>query len=84
MFPNFTAFLRMERIELNPEVCNGKPVIRHTRIAVQTVLSYLSAGDSVEEVLLAHPGLSRDDILACLAYARRLSELHTTIAPIEA
>lgn len=69
----------MKRIELNPAVCQGKPVIRGTRITVQTVLSYLSAGDSVEEVLRAHPRLTRKDILACLEYARRLSDLHTTV-----
>lgn len=70
---------RMNRIELNPEVCNGKPVVRGTRITVQTVLSYLSAGDSIDEVLQAHPALSREDVLACLNYATRLSEIHTTI-----
>ncbi len=69
----------MNRIEINPGVCNGKPVVRGTRITVQTVLSYLSAGDTVEEVLRAHSRLSREDILACLEYARRLSDLHTTI-----
>jgi uncharacterized protein (DUF433 family) len=70
----------MDRIEINPAVCNGKPVIRNTRVTVQTVLSYLSAGDSVDEVLAAHPRLERADVLACLAYARRLSELHSTVA----
>ena len=69
----------MKRIELNPAVCNGKPVIHGTRITVQTVLSYLTAGDSVEEVLRAHPRLTREDVLACLEYARRVSDLHTTI-----
>lgn len=69
----------MIRIELNPEVCNGKPVVRGTRITVETVLSYLSAGDTVEDVLVAHPHLSREDVLACLDYARRLSDLHTTV-----
>lgn len=69
----------VNRIELNPEVCGGRPVIRGTRITVQTVLSYLSAGDTVEDVLHAHPRLSRDDVLACLEYARRLSDLHTTV-----
>lgn len=70
----------MERIELNPLVCNGRPVIKGTRITVQTVLGYLSAGDSVDEVLDAHPRLTREDVLACLAYARRVSDLHTTVA----
>ena len=69
----------MNRIELNPEVCNGRPVVRGTRITVQTVLSYLTAGDSVDEVLRAHPTLSREDVLACLNYAQRLSEIHTTV-----
>lgn len=72
----------MERIEINPAVCNGKPVIRGTRITVQTVLSYLSAGDAVDDVLSAHPSLTREDVLACLAYARRLSELHTNVSPV--
>lgn len=54
-------------------------MIRGTRIAVQTVLSYLSAGDSVDDVLAGYPQLQREDVLACLAYARRLSETHTTV-----
>ena len=70
----------MDRIETVPGVCNGKPVIRSTRITVQTVLSYLSAGDSVEDVLASHPRPERDDVLACLAYARRSSEVHSTVA----
>ena len=67
------------RIELNPEVCNGRPVIRGTRITVDTVLGYLSAGDSVEDVMQAHPRLDRDDVLACIDYARRLSSARSTI-----
>lgn len=70
----------MDRIELNPLVCNGRPVVQGTRITVQTVLGYLSAGDSVEDVLIAHPNLTREDVLACLSYARRISDLHTTVA----
>ena len=69
----------MERIELNPEICNGKPVIRGTRITVQTVLSFLSAGDSIEDILEGYPQLKREDVLACLAYARRLTETHSTV-----
>jgi len=69
----------MHRIEINPEVCNGKPVIRGTRIAVQTVLSFLSAGDSVDDVLVGYPQINREDVLACLAYAQRLSEAHSIV-----
>jgi uncharacterized protein (DUF433 family) len=66
-------------IELNPEVCNGRPVIRGTRITVDTVLCYLSAGDTVEDVIQAHPSLSRAEILACIDYARRLSAARSSI-----
>jgi uncharacterized protein (DUF433 family) len=70
----------MERIEVNPAVCSGRPVIRGTRITVQTILGFLSAGDSIEDVLGGYPQLTREDVLACLAYARRLSEVHSVVA----
>ena len=63
-----------ERIEILPDVCNGRPEVRGTRIAVQSVLEFLSAGDSVEEVLEEYPGLTRDDVLACIAFASGLME----------
>jgi uncharacterized protein (DUF433 family) len=69
----------MDRIEWLSDVCNGKPVIKGTRITVQTVLSHLSAGDSTEDVLEAFPSLSREDVLACLAYAARVGEIHSSI-----
>jgi len=68
-----------ERIEINSEVCNGRPVIRGTRISVDTVLAYLSAGDEVIDILTAHPHLERDDVLACIEYARRLSAARSTV-----
>ena len=40
-----------ERIVIDPEICNGRPVVRGTRITAQTVLEFLGAGDSVEDVL---------------------------------
>ncbi len=70
----------MDRIEINPAICNGRPVIRGTRITVQTVLGYLSAGDSPEDILAGYPQLTRDDVLACLSYARRLSETRSVAA----
>ncbi|HAV13840.1 MAG TPA: antitoxin [Opitutae bacterium] len=69
----------MDRIEWSPDICNGKPVIKGTRITVQTVLSHLSAGDSTEDLLEAFPNLSREDILASLAYAARVGEIHSSI-----
>jgi len=61
-----------ERITINPDVCNGKPVVKGTRITVQTVLEFLAAGDSVEDVLEEYPTLVREDVQACLDYASRL------------
>jgi uncharacterized protein (DUF433 family) len=63
-----------ERITTNPNICNGKPVIRGMRITVSTVLEYLAAGDSVEKILEAYPILEPEDIKACLAYAKKLSD----------
>jgi uncharacterized protein (DUF433 family) len=58
-----------ERITFDPEILAGKPVVRGTRIAVELVLELLAAGQSENEILDDYPGLSREDILACLAYA---------------
>lgn len=69
----------MNRIESKSDVCNGKPVIRGTRITVRTILSHLSAGDTTAEVLEAFPRLELEDVLACLAYAARLSDVHSQV-----
>jgi uncharacterized protein (DUF433 family) len=53
-----------ERIEINPEIMGGKPVIRGTRIPVETVLRKLGAGMTADAILADHPRLTRDDILA--------------------
>ncbi len=60
------------RITINPDICNGRPVIKGTRITVQTVLEFLGAGDSIDEVLMEYPSLSKDDIYACIQYASKL------------
>lgn len=57
-----------ERITIDERICNGKPTIRGKRIAVQTVLEFLSAGESIEEVLHQYPSLEREDIKACLEF----------------
>lgn len=58
------------RIVLNPEVLAGKPVIRGTRLSVDFVIGLMADGWSEADILQNYPGLSRDDITACLAYAR--------------
>ena len=67
----------LTKIEINPEICNGKPVVAGTRISVETILEFLSAGDSMDDILTGYPGLTRDDILACLDYARRLGAVRS-------
>jgi uncharacterized protein (DUF433 family) len=58
-----------ERVTVDPDILAGKPVIRGTRIAVELVLELLAAGQSEACILDNYPGLTREDILACLAYA---------------
>jgi uncharacterized protein (DUF433 family) len=62
-----------ERIVLDPEVLAGKPVIRDTRLAVEFILELLAAGQSESQILANYPGLTREDILACLSYASYLA-----------
>jgi uncharacterized protein (DUF433 family) len=53
-----------ERIEINPEIMDGKPVVRGTRVPVELVLRKLGAGMSPEAILVDHPGLTLEDINA--------------------
>ena len=59
----------LRRIEVNPKVMVGKPVIRGTRITVGLILDRLAADCPIEDVLVDYPSLSRADVLAALAYA---------------
>lgn len=54
------------RVEINPAICGGRPIVSGTRITVQTILEFLGAGDSIEDVLEAYPSLTRADVLAAL------------------
>jgi len=63
-----------ERITIDPAICNGKPTIRGKRITVQTVLEFLAAGDSAEEILRQYPSLEPEDIRACLQAAAGLMQ----------
>lgn len=56
-------------IQSDPDVMMGKPVIRGTRITVESILRKLSCGESVEQVLESHPRLTREAVLAALNYA---------------
>lgn len=62
--------MKKNRIELNPKVCNGKPVIRGTRIPVSVILEQIAEGISWDTILANYPELERKDIQAALHYAR--------------
>jgi uncharacterized protein (DUF433 family) len=62
-----------DRIVLGPDVLSGKPVIRGTRLAVEFILDLLAAGQSEADIVANYPGLAREDVLACLAYASYLA-----------
>ena len=69
-------------ITIDPEICNGRPVVRGTRITVQTVMEFLAAGDTVDDVLDEYPALTREDVLACMDWASRLMANHFQIAAV--
>lgn len=71
----------LERITVNPQIFGGKPIVRGRRLAVEHILGMLAAGDTLETLLAAYPWLEREDIQACLIYARRLVS-HERIEPL--
>jgi uncharacterized protein (DUF433 family) len=70
------------RITIAPDLCNGKPTIRGKRITVQTILEFLSAGESEEEILKQYPSLEKEDIQACLAFVTKLMDHKYTLQEI--
>ena len=58
------------RIVIDPDILVGKPVIRGTRLSVEFVIGLLAAEWTEHDILESYPGLTREDIVACLAYAR--------------
>ncbi len=64
----------LHRITIDEMVCNGKPTIRGYRITVRTILEYLAAGETEENLLEAYPFLEKEDIAACLQFAARLTD----------
>lgn len=71
----------LERITVNPKIFGGKPIIRGRRLAVEHVLGILAAGDTIDTILQGYPWLEREDVLACLVYARRVVG-HERVEPV--
>jgi uncharacterized protein (DUF433 family) len=75
--------MKKNRIELNPKVCNGKPVIKGTRIPVSVILEQIAEGISWDKLLASYPELEKEDIKAAIQYA--MSSLdHTEVRTIDA
>jgi uncharacterized protein (DUF433 family) len=62
----------LKRITVRPEVFGGKPIIRDLRISVELILSLLSQGETHQAIMEDYPELEREDILACIAFARSI------------
>ena len=63
-----------DHIVSTPDVIRGKPRIKGTRIPVSLILGYFAAGNNIEKIIAELPDLNRDQITACLDYARELAE----------
>ena len=71
-----------DRITVDEKICNGKPTIRGKRITVQTILEFLSAGETTKEILKQYPTLEPKDISACLKFAADLMNRNYVIKSI--
>jgi uncharacterized protein (DUF433 family) len=69
------------RISIHPNICHGQACVRGTRIPVHQIVRMLANGDTVEDLLVEFPSLSREDVMASLEYAAELAEEQVT--PIE-
>ena len=59
----------IDRIEIDPRVCNGKAVVQGTRIPVSVILDQIASGDSWDDIIKGYPELEKEDIQAALLYA---------------
>ncbi len=71
------ALSLLSRITIDPEICHGKPIIRSLRYPVESILEYLSGGDSFDDVLAEFTDLERDDLLACIEFANQSLKLRS-------
>lgn len=72
----------LERISINPKVCFGKPVINGTRIWVSLILELLSNGDTIDDIVKDYPHITREDVLACIAYGAEAADDRFIEVPI--
>lgn len=65
----------INRITIDPAICHGKPTIRGLRYPVDNMLELLASGMTIEELLEDYPDLEKEDFLACLEYAAKLTQI---------
>ena len=65
----------LSRITIDPDICHGTPAIRHLRYPVESLLEYLAAGDTFEDLLEEFPDLVREDLQACMEFAAQSLKL---------
>ena len=83
---SFDAMTReelLQRIWIDPGRCSGQPCIRGHRIWVSLILDLLAAGESVEAILEDYPGISREDVQACIAYGSEMARERFVEIPLE-
>lgn len=73
--------VQFDRISINSNICHGQACVKGTRMPVHQIVRMLANGDTVEDLLVEYPSLSREDIMASLDYAAWLAEEQVT--PIE-
>ena len=71
--PNMDKFLN--RITIDPNICHGKPTVRNMRYPVEFILDLLSSGMTNSEIISDYPAIETEDIMACLAFASRLTKV---------
>lgn len=73
----------LDRIRLDPRIMVGQPCIRGTRLTVHHILNLLAFGTTIDEIVSEYPGLTRDDVAACLLFASE-TLANTSFAPLTA
>lgn len=67
----------LKRITRDPDICHGKPTVRGLRYPVDMLLDLMASGMTTQEILEDYPDLERDDLMACLRYAARITHAKT-------
>jgi len=65
----------IKRITIDPDICHGKPTIRGLRYPVENMLELMASGMTMDELLEDYPDLEKDDFLACIDYAAKLTRI---------